>query len=108
MSHVAKDAAGMFVYKVDKWLFALYQDMQGPRAVDVNETDFGRKIRACHSVTYFHWEKTRHMWVNRDVDDEAALEIIKTQVRDRLAKAATMEERKGHYSAKIQSEFDRI
>lgn len=74
MSTVAKDAAGIFVHKVEQRLWQLYQDMAGPNAQYVNEGDFGREIRAC--VTCFYWEKTRHQWVNRKLDDEGALKVI--------------------------------
>ena len=108
MAHLAKDAVGIFVYKVEQALFELYQAMDGPRAVYVNEGDFGKEIRAC--VTCFYWEKTRHQWVRRPEmeDDDKALEVIKQQVCVHLAAAAEMAEDRRRYSAEIQSEFDRI
>ena len=43
MTHLAKDAAAIFVYKVEKQLFDLYQEMDGPHAQYVNETDFATR-----------------------------------------------------------------
>jgi hypothetical protein len=108
MATAARDTAAIFVYKVEKGLFDLYQDMAGPHAVYVNEGDFGSEIRAC--VECFHWEQQRHQWVRRPEmeDDDKALDVIEKRVCVHLAAAATMEESKGQYSAKIQSEFDRI
>ena len=106
MAHLAKDAPGIFVHKVEQQVWALYQAMAGPNAVYVNEGDFGREIRAC--VTCFCWEKERHQWVNRKLDDEAALKVIEQQVCVHLAAAAEMGEGKRCYSAKIQADFDAI
>ena len=106
MAHLAKDAPGIFVCKVEKQVWALYQAMAGPGAVYVNEGDFGREIRAC--VTCFYWEKTRHQWVNRTLDDEAALKVIEQQVCVHLAAAAEMGEGKRCYSATIQADFDKL
>ena len=44
----------------------------------------------------------------RQDNDEVALQKIKTEVRDRLANAATMSESKGRYSAKAQTDFENI
>ena len=106
MAHLAKDAPGIFVYKVEKQLFNLYQEMDGPHAQYVNEGDFGREIRAC--VECFYKENIRHQWVNRHLDDEAALEVIETQVSVHLAAAAEMGVSKRCYSAKIQTDYDAI
>ena len=107
---MSKDAAGIFVHKVENALFKLYQTMDGPHAVYVNEGEFGQEIRAC--VSCFYWQKsgTRHQWmVRQDIqdDDEKELNVIKTQVCVHLA-AAEMGEDRRRYSAEIQSEFDRI
>ena len=76
---MSKDAAGIFVHKVENALFKLYQAMDGPHAVYVNEGEFGQEIRAC--VSCFYWQKsgTRHQWmVRQDIqdDDEKALAKI--------------------------------
>ena len=101
-----KDAAGIFVHKVENWLWDLYQEMTGTEAVYVNEGDFGREIRTC--VECFYWEKERHQWVNRKIDDERALRIIKTEVRERLANAATMQAGKEQYSVLEQMKFTQL
>ena len=108
MARAARDAAGIFVHKVENALFKLYQPMDGKDAVYVNEGDFGKEIRAC--VTCFYWEKTRHQWVRRPEmqDDDKALEVIEKQVCVHLAAAAEMEDDRRRYSPAIQEEFDRI
>ena len=109
MAAKAKDAAGIFVYKVENALFKLYQAMDGPNAAYVNEGEFGKEIRAC--VSCFYWEKTRHVWiVNKTLaeDDDRALAKIKDEVCVHLAAAAGMEEDKRRYSAQIQADFDKL
>ena len=104
-----KDADGIFVHKVENALFKLYQAMDGPHAVYVNEGEFGKEIRAC--VSCFYWEKTRHVWiVNKALadDDDRALEVLETQVCVHLAAAAEMGEDLGRYPAAVQEEFGRI
>jgi len=56
MAHLAKDAPGIFVYKVENALFKLYQSMQGDGVDYVVDREFDGEIRAC--VTCFYWEKT--------------------------------------------------
>ena len=106
MAHLAKDAPGIFVYKVEKQVWALYQAMAGPNAVYVNEDEFGREIRAC--VSCFYWEKERHQWVNRKLDDEAALQAIEQQVCVHLAAAAEMGEDMRRYPAAVRSDFEKL
>jgi hypothetical protein len=109
MAHLAKDASGIFVYKVENALFKLYQAMQGDGVDYVVDREFDGEIRSC--VTCFYWEKTRHVWVVRQEiaeDDEKALEVIEKQVCVHLAAAAEVGEDKRRYSAAIQNEFERI
>jgi hypothetical protein len=109
MAHLAKDAAGIFVHKVENALFKLYQAIAGKDAVYVNEGEFEKEIRA--AVSCFYCEKTRHVWIVNQAlanDDEKALDVIQKQVCVHLAAAAGMEEDQRRYSPAIQAEFARI
>ena len=109
MAHLAKDAPGIFVHKVENTLFKLYQAMDGPNAAYVNEGEFGKEIRAC--VSCFYWEKTRHVWIVNQAladDDDRALDVIEKQVCVHLAAAAEMGEDMRRYPAAVRSEFDKL
>jgi hypothetical protein len=109
MAHLAKDAPGIFVYKVMKRLSELYQQMDGKYVVYVNEAAFGREIRAC--VECFFKETSRHTWVYKPKiqdDDNMVMDLIKTQVCVHLAAAAEMEDDRRRYSPAIQEEFSQI
>ncbi len=109
MAEKAKDAPFKFVHNVEDGLFKLYQVMDGPSAVYVNEGEFGREIRAC--VSCFYWEKERHKWIVNQAlanDDDKALEVLEKQVCVHLAAAAEMGEDMRRYSPAIQAEFARI
>jgi hypothetical protein len=101
-----KDADGFFVHKVENGLWELYREMAGPDAKYVNETDFEREIRAC--VLCFYWERNRHDWVNRKIKDAAGVHIIETDIRGRLAEAATMQAGKEQCSLQVQMDFQNL
>ena len=95
-----------FVYNVQTKLLDLYNEMAGPDAVYMKETDFERDIRQC--LTYFYYEKKRHEWVCRNIEDEAALTIMKRDVRPILKRHAGGGTSKEQYAAKVQGDFDHL
>lgn len=103
---MAKDAAGIFVHRVEEGLLGLLADTAGPHAVYVPETDFERNIRTC--VLYFYWENGRQKWVSRNVEDGTALEIIKRDIRPVLERHAASGTSTERYSEKVQAAFENV